>query len=170
MTMLNKAGRFNVRVLYASNYIGESGKGTVYVGLPFEVIDGPEQGQHITGYLYISDNALDRSIETLAECFGFNGDLNALYNGETSLEGYECSITTDMETYEGRERCKVQWINPLGSGGNGMKAASAEKFNSILSRLGGRAKAIAEAELKGMPARPQPTDAAAAGTDDNLPF
>lgn len=170
MPLLHKAGRFNVRVLHADNYIGESKTGTVYVGLPFEVIDGSQAGEHITGFLYISDNTLDRSIETLAECFGFNGDLNALYNGESTLEGFECSITTQLETFEGKERCKVQWINPLG-GGNGIKPIEPDKFTSILSRMGGRAKAVAEAKLKTMPTRPQPVaPVGATGTEDDLPF
>jgi len=173
MPLLNKAGRFDARVKHADQWIGESGTGTVYVGLPLEIIsDGECKGQHITGYLYINDNTLDRTIETLAECFGFDGDLEGLYQGTKSLEGYECSIVTEIETYNGEARCKVKWINPLG-GGNGIKPVEQDKFKSILSRLGGKAKAVAQNKLKDMGTRPQPVapapQGAATGTDD-LPF
>lgn len=176
MPLLDHAGNFKCRVLHADSWFGESGaKKTPYIGLPLEVDEGPDEGKHITHYMYLSDAAFDYSIEALAEAFGFDGDLNALANGEVSFEGERCSITTEMEEFEGKMSCKVKWLNHVDRvGGNGITPMDTNALSSLLSRYSGRAKAVAKNKLgaSGATVKPAtaPVAAAASAATDDLPF
>lgn len=153
MPLLNKAGRFKCVVKpCGESWIGEStGKGTLYIGLPLEVTEGEEAGKHITASLYLSEAAFDNTIERMAEVFGWDGDLDALMNGQFSFEGMECSIETEMEDWTNAEgvtskRCKVAWVNRVG-GGSFVKAASEDKIKNLMAK-NARSKALAAEKLK----------------------
>jgi glutamine amidotransferase-like uncharacterized protein len=172
MPLLNVAGRFKAIAQPASSYINESKTGTLSVAIPLKVSDGAQAGDEITAYLFISDNAVDRTAETLAEVFGYAGNFEDLYNGQCPFLGAECSITTEIEQYEGKPRCKVKWLNAAGSGGNGINKAEPDKFKALMSKFGRRAQAMAQNKLKEL--GKEPVTAPAAGVsvsgDDDLPF
>lgn len=90
-------------------------KQTPYIAIPIVVTgDDVDAGKRITWPGWLSDKAFDRTIETLVKCFGFDGDLNSLYAGKQSFAGKAVSFTTEIEEYQGKQRCKVKWINPAG--------------------------------------------------------
>ena len=166
MPLLNQAGQFKCVVRPTDHWIGEvnNENKTLYVGLPLEVIDGACAGHHITAYMYLTEAAHDRTVETLAEVFGFDGDFEALYANEKGFEGLECSIVTAIEEYDGKPRCKVQWVNRVG--GSGIRSADNDRVKNFISRFGQRSKALASNKLKDAPAPPLASKPA----QDDLPF
>lgn len=168
MPYLDAEGTFNCKVLPAQQYFLEAKTGTPYIGIPLEVIDGPHVGKHITAKLYLSDAAFDRSVAALADAFDFNGDIEALYNGDVSFEGKQCSIVTEIESYAGTDRCKVSFLNRLG-GGVSFKALPKEKFYALLQRTS-QAKEIAQAVSGRRNDKEDQTAAGAGKKEDDLPF
>jgi hypothetical protein len=160
MPLLDAAGTFDCKVLDAEQWIGQNANsGTMYVGLPLEVIsEGPHKGKHITHYGYLSEKAIDNTVAALSAAFGFDGDLGALHRGHYSFAEMLCSITTELQEYQGKQQCKVKWLNPYGSrGGNGITGADDQAVTDFLSKFGGRAKAIGAQTLKETGKAPMPS-------------
>lgn len=164
-----------------STFLGKSkNTQTGYVGVVFE----DDAGDTITAYLYTSDKAIGRTVETL-ELLGWdlqanNGDLSTLH--ETPLlHGRQSEIVVENETYEGKTRAKVKWINGPDGGGRaeGMPANEAQAFAAALRAkvYGSKAgkppaakvapKPAARAAVKAVPV--QTAEAEQQG-DDDIPF
>ena len=108
MPLLEIPGRYQATVTEAK--IGESAKGTAFIQLNFETDDN----NHISGWLYLSDAAIDRTFETLEEAFEFSGNFESI---ETELRGKACSIVCEEEDdQKGKPRMRVKWINKVGAG------------------------------------------------------
>jgi hypothetical protein len=119
---------------------------TPFLRLPLKITEGPQKGKICVYNAWLTEAAFDRTIQRLKQVFGFNGDLNALYEGKASFAGMPCNIEAETETYQGKARVKIAWLNPPGgSTGTGPKPMEANKLSSLLSKLGPRAKAIAKA-------------------------
>lgn len=162
---LSEAGSFEVTVQEpTAGWFGESGeKQTPYIRLPLLTDDG----KFIAWYGWLSERATDNTVARLAEAFGFDGDFNALYKGKTTLAGKRCNITTEMEEYNGKTRCKVAFLNP--SGGSAPKPMEEAKVLSLLAKVTPRAKAVAKATPKPTPQPPAPV-APTPPVDDDVPF
>jgi len=86
----------------------------------FEVINGPCAGQKITAFLYFGDtvsksgkSTAERSIESLRAC-GFTGDDIDKFSDQNP--DIEVQIVVEHETYQGKTRAKVAWINAASRG------------------------------------------------------
>lgn len=106
---------------------GENKTPTVMLTLSVDV--GGEL-EDIKAYLYLSEKAKERSIRTMWDTLGFNGkveDLAAGRNGGALEGGKEIQVEIGLESYNGKERHKVKWINPVGyiSGGKPLPKAEA---------------------------------------------
>ena len=184
---VDQAGRYTCVVKKPNNgWFGEAGeKQTPFLRIPCVVQGGPQAGREITYSAWLSDAAFDRSITTLSEAFGWDGNLVALEGGQFSFAGLQCEISAEAEAYNGETRVKAKWLNPVGGGG-GEKLA-AEKVSGLIARLGSKAKAIAKATgavaakpvapaavapAAGAPAAVAPAagDAIAAVEGDDIPF
>lgn len=176
-------GSFRCRVKAPGNgWFGEMGENkTPFIRIPLIVLDeGDQEGKEIVWFGWLTDAAFDRTIQTLVKAFpDWDGDMLALRDGTFTFADLECEIVTESETYKGKPRIKVVWLNPLGGGG-GDKAMESSKLDSLLGKLGRKAKAIAK-EAKGGAAgssRPAATTARTSGKtslppppdDDNLPY
>lgn len=97
-----------------SGWLGKSKeKQTPYIQVSFVIVDDVEEsGKEITWFGYLSDRAIERTVDTLVECFGFDGDLSALHAGTSSFEGKRARLTVEAEEYDGKKRYKVKWLNP----------------------------------------------------------
>ena len=104
MSKIETAGDHEVTVKTAE--FGESDKGTPFVQFSFE----NSAGDHIMGWLYLSEAAFASSVRTLRQAFGFDGNFETL---PAQTVGKVCSITTEFEEYDGKDRLKVKWINSL---------------------------------------------------------
>jgi hypothetical protein len=160
MPLLKTAGRFDATVRTCE--IDEPPGKDATVRLTLDTTEG-----EITTWLSLrtvrkegSDkSAFDISLKTLREAFGFDDDFPNL---AAQVQGKACSIVTEMETYEGKERCRVKWVNPV---------VVAPKV-STLSTLSALAKKTPRPA--GAPApKPQPKAAPAQNTpvaDEDVPF
>ncbi len=103
----------------------------------FEVLNGPQAGQKITAFLYFGENSVERTLESLRAC-GFTGDdIDKFVDQSPDIE---CQIVVEHETYEGKTRAKVRWINKAGGGAftfeKPLDAPSLRKYSAQLkSRL-----------------------------------
>lgn len=91
---------------------GQTGTGKEQVAVLIEL----ETGNRLTWYGYFTDAAAERAIESLI-IMGVT-DLESL----AGLGSTEFEAVVDEETYEGKTRDKVKFINRLGSGGVAMKS------------------------------------------------
>lgn len=126
-------GRHAVTVIAAE--VGESkNKGTPGVFFTFR----DAGGDTIEGTLWLSENAFERSVNTLRTAFGFDDNFDTIAG---QLIDKECSITVEMEDDDkGREWPRVKWINPARS------AASKPAAGGLLARLSAQAKRTAKPE------------------------
>lgn len=109
MPTIKVPGRYTAKVIDAS--LGESSteKRTPYVSLYCET----EEGAHIGAWLYLSDAAFERSLETLQKCFAFDGD----FENVRQVVGKTCSAVVEEEKDDkGKPQMRVKWINPVGGG------------------------------------------------------
>lgn len=159
MPLITNPGRYLSTVSTAE--FGESNNGTPFLRLDINTNDG----ESISGWLYLSEKALPNSVRTLRDAFGFDG------NFETVIEqvaGKPCSITCESEEYEGKERIRVKWINaprlskPIDNQGAFLKALSAKA-----ARIPKEAPKAGAAPVK-LP--PKPAAKPAPKADANSPF
>lgn len=131
MPLIKESGRYTATAKTVD--LGQSAeKGTPYVSILFET----EQGEDLTAFLYLSDAALERTVRTLREVFGFNDDFGTV---KEQVTGKQASIVVEAEEYEGKSRMKVKWINTVG-GGSGKPL---ENASTLLAQLSAKAKRIA---------------------------
>ena len=145
MPTIKAPGRYSAKVIDAS--LGESSteKRTPFVSLYLET----EEGAHIGAWLYLSEAAFNRSLETMQKCFAFDGD----FENVRALVGKPCSIVVEEENDDkGKPQMRVKWINPIGGGAKPAPEGLAAKLTQ-------RAKA--------MGATPAAKQAAPAGKSDN---
>lgn len=94
---------------------GSSSKGTAQVAVTYEVTDGPAAGNSITWIGFFTDGTTERTIESLQNSGWKGTDLTELdgLEGEKLFAalGNEVSLTIENETYEGKTRPRVRWVN-----------------------------------------------------------
>ena len=165
MPLIKESGRYTATAKTVD--LGQSAeKGTPYVSILFE----NEQGEDLTAFLYLSDAALERTVRTLREVFGFNDDFGTV---KEQVTGKQASIVVEAEEFEGKTRMKVKWVNAVG----GVSGKPLENAVSLLAQLSARAKRIPAAAptaartapVAARPARPAPAPKAAVPEDD-VPF
>lgn len=135
--MIEKTGTYQATVDEA--VIAESqANGTPSVKFKLTV---PDEG---TAYYdaWLTDRALDRTIENLIDVFGFDGDFANL----DQFKGKECQIKIQSEVWEGKTRYKVAYLNH--KDGGGIKAMDEAKANDLAARLTARAGAIVRKKEK----------------------
>lgn len=165
MPTIQNPDRYAVTVKSAE--FGETKNGTPYLALEFIT----EAADTITGWLYLSEKALANSVKTLRDAFGFDGDFETVID---QVGSKPCSITVELEEYEGKERLKVKWINgprtskPIDNQSAFLKALSAKaaRIPKEATRAGAApAKAPAKAAPAKASAKPAPKQ-----EDDSNPF
>lgn len=146
----------------------ESQKGTPGVAVEFVLVDG---GEDITWDGWLSDGAFDRTLESLRYC-GFKGENLEDLQG---LDANEVELVIEPETYEGKTKLKVQWVNRPGGIAARSKMAP-DKVKSFAAQMRDRIRALgAEPGVKrqaapkangGPPARQEPPPL----EDKDIPF
>jgi hypothetical protein len=157
MQLLKEPGRYPATI--AEAVLGQTDKGSPFLRLTFHAAEG-----QLDGYLYLSDKAIDRTCEVLKD-IGFQGDFDRL----DTLKGVAVSITCEIETYEGKERLKVKWVNPPSKPTAPPPAGLSKSLTARFRAIAGPAKPAPRA------AAPTPTPAPVsalpgAAIDDDVPF
>lgn len=93
-----------------------------------------DDGKFFIGHLWLTEKAAKRTMETLRNVFFFTGDsLNDLR--EPILSGRQCQITTEFEEYNGKSYEKISFFNPVGGGGQSLKAVDEMALASISAKF-----------------------------------
>lgn len=148
-----KAGRYNARVVSYGVPDVEEGK-TPAVALTFRFLEDG-QDRELTWYGYLSSKAVDMTMKALITA-GFRGDNMRALGEPEAFEDKEVSIVVEHETFEGKTRAKVKWINELG--GAGFKALAPEVVEAKFGALNGALRAARAEVGRTKTARPQSSD------------
>jgi hypothetical protein len=135
------------------------GPGTVNspftAAVSFEVLNGPCAGQKITSFLYFGEKSAERSLESLRAC-GFTGDDIDKFSDQTP--DIECQIVVEHETYQGKTRAKVKWVNAPYKGFTFEQPLDAPSLRKYSAQLKSKLKGIPV--VAGKKAERQPPTAA----------
>ncbi len=172
MKYLKTVGTFECKVVEPiGGWFQASEKtGSDYVKIPVEVTEGEHKGETAVAALYLTENALDYTTRRLAMVFKFDGNYPALAAGKVTFVDMPCQIETENETYDGKTRLKVKWLNPPGGSLPDVKPMDASKLSSLLKKIATKGKAVAKDELSKAPAAPAPKAPAAPEEGDDVPF
>lgn len=132
--------------------IGITSTGHEQVGVMFEVVDGERSGQRFAWYGHFTEKATDRTLDSLRHCGWVGNDITDLQG----LDANEVQIVLEEDTYEGKTRMKVAWVNRAGA------AIMKTQLDPNAARaFAARLKGIATAHRQQYGAQPAPTPRAA---------
>jgi hypothetical protein len=126
MSDIHPAGKFLARPQSGAQ-LGETKNGTPEVAVVFETAHGV-----LTGHLYLSEGAAERSLKSLRYCGWTSDDI-----GDLSSIGphAQVELVVEHETWEGKEYAKVEWVNKVGANlaplDAGKKAALSARLRGI---------------------------------------
>jgi hypothetical protein len=118
--------KYTARACGAASF-ATSSKGNQQIAVPMEVSQGEHAGETITWIAVFHETAdkngvtgAERIIQSL-QYMGWQGDdltelMEVSDEQVRELLPSEVEISCDLETYEGKTRLKVQWINQAGAG------------------------------------------------------
>jgi hypothetical protein len=90
--------------------LGETSTGKEQVAVEFIIMTPDADLRRVTWFGYFTDDTIDRTIESL-RIMGWTGnDLSDLQG----LDANEVELVVEDETYEGKTRAKVRWVNRPG--------------------------------------------------------
>ena len=157
---------------------GVTDNGKENVALTFVIIEGPAAGERCSAYLYFTEKTTERTLESLRYC-GWAGD------NVTDLTGIDTNpveLDVQEDTYEGKTRLKVAWINAL-RGPQVKNAMDDNAKKAFAARMKGAAMAVDKskaAKVDYTPAAVAPSagdydgggqhDGDPGPSDDDIPF
>lgn len=98
----------------------------------------------ITGYFYLEkrDGTINETaINQLKDALGWDGlDLRQLQAGD--WKDIPVQVVLDYETFEGKERLKLQWLNNIEGGAGPITQASAADLTALQNRTGAQLRAL----------------------------
>lgn len=165
MNWLNEVGTFRARAVGEPEWKESKEKGTPYIEVMCETSAG-----RIRWKGWLTPGGLPQTVKGL-RAMGWQGtNLEDL----STVGSKEFEIVTKSEPYNGKDYCKVQWVNdldgaPVQSSQGGMDEAKRKK---LARDLQGSIRALGPAPAPKPAARPAPAPAPSAftGTDDDMPF
>lgn len=111
-------------------------KKTENVVVTLEIQDGPDKGQKITWRGYLTEGTWERTVQSLRYMGWTGDDLANISALPTAVD-----IVIDHETYNGKTRAKVQWVNK--QGGTGIKSnLDTTSKTALAAKWKSRVKAI----------------------------
>lgn len=137
---------------HPNSFVHASPQGkTPSVNVLFDLIDGPNQGDQITAYLYLSDKTEQRTCESLLHCGWTGKDFKNLPGFGTK----DVYLVIEHDTYEGKTSAKVKWVN------SGTRTAGVKDEDRMQDReikgFAQRMEMLAKGALEGTP---KPAEAA----------
>lgn len=150
MAILNEAGRFKAIVLSHGTEAKESG--SVQFGFSVRIVEYLHEGQwvnddrglEITGYqnLILKDGNLNEiGLKCVRESMGWR-DANFDVLNNDSFVNMVVQIETSIETYNGKDRLSVKYLNPENFDGFKIKPMDAAGVNDLNVRFGPRLRAV----------------------------
>lgn len=152
--------------------LGETSKGDPQVVVEFQLLNEGYEQVKINWFGYFTEKSRERTIESLRTAGWTGDDLTDLSELATRDDIPQVELVIENETYEGKTRAKVQWVNQPGSvhGGKVLAPDKAKAFAAMMKAT------IAATDFrhglkKPAPARPSlppPGNSVKAG--DDIPF
>jgi hypothetical protein len=107
--------------------VGESEqKGTPFFELKFKIIGGPCDGWDISQRWYLSDAAVERSLQVLETCGWTGTRIDAFLDGKLhGVDSREVSLVIEHQEYEGKTNARVKWVNSTRQMSENMSKSSA---------------------------------------------
>lgn len=115
---------------------------------------------------WLSPKALDRTMETLTNVLGYNGDEtldeNGIFVGKNCFDWErEVNVVVELESYKneaGEDRTvpKIRWVNKVGSG-QAFKSMNTGEAKTMLQQVGFKAAFMAQ-QQKNKQTESKPTD------------
>jgi hypothetical protein len=136
--MINKPGYYSSTV---EDVILAESKSNGTPSLKFKLFVA-EVNDHAYFDAWLTDRALENTVNNLNEVFSFNGDFLDL----NQFKGKDCQIKIVTEEYEGKAVAKVAYLNPVG--GRKPAAMDEDKAKSLAERLNRRAAELARKNEK----------------------
>lgn len=154
------------------NGLVEIGKNkTEAVRLILAIVGGPHEGETIEWIGWLSDGAFENTLKRLQDAFRFSGNFAEIAEMPSLFGGQQCKITTEFETYEGKTRLKVKWLNSLEGGGGAAPVMEPAKAKTLAQKLTARANALAKAAgAKPAAAAPAAKPANTPEGEDEIPY
>lgn len=176
------------RAFAAASISPPSENGNRQIAIPMEVTQGDHAGETIT-WISVFHNTPDKNgrtgygqiIESL-QTMGWSGDeIAELVDIDDArvleLLPNEVAMVCEPDTFDGKTRLKIKWINRVGGGrfafkealsGNDLKQFSSQ-LKGTIRNMNGPKKAAGVASSNGTQRQPHP-NAPGAKRDDDLPF
>ncbi len=140
-------GRYKARAT-GEVVLGESAKkGTPFIELYFEILEGENKGGQVRWTGYFADGSKKRTVQSLMYCGWSGEDLGEFTDGELhGLDENEVEIVVALEEYEAtkedgtaetRTSPRVQWVNRVGGYLNVENAMSKDKAASFGDKMRG---------------------------------
>lgn len=127
---------------------------------------GAETYERINWVAWMSEKAMERSMKTLVETLGFNGDDSVdanglLVNPQALAYGKDVELVVEMELNpnDNKSYPRVKWVNEVG-GGSAFGSLAPESIKSDLGAIGFKAKFLA-AQAAAKAAKPNAANGAA---------
>ena len=106
-------GTYAARAVSAG--LGETRAGKPQIAVEFDTgVDG-----RITWFGYFTDKSQERTLQSLRYCGWDGSDLTDM----SGIDSNDVELVIEHETYEGKTRARVQWVNKIG--GIGLKSKMA---------------------------------------------
>ncbi len=170
-----REGQWRARGCQAA--LGAAKNGTKQIGVDLVILDGPNEGHHITWYGYFTDGTFERTLESLGYLGWEGSDISDL----RGIGKKEVMIVIEHEPdLNGELRARVKWINEIG--GVAMttkldpgeaKAFAAQLKGRVLALQQQKGKPAATQQQRMTPAQErgeQPGAAQPTNSSDDIPF
>jgi hypothetical protein len=154
--MLNEG---NYRGIPVRAALGVAGTGTEQIAVQFELVE--PQGQRITWFGFFTENATERTVESLRHCGWRGDDLSVFVEGAPLPEGFdqEVELVVEHNTYNGKTSARVAFVNS--GGGLAMKnALTQDQAGAFARRMKSKIAAFDRAAGRAAPANGQARPAA----------
>lgn len=159
----------------------KSKKGTFGFEVAFEFVEPSTGGPERLSWVgWLSQNAIEKSLETLVEVLGYNGSEVTDPNGvltDPNVLNFKKEVKLVVEMEEGRDAetgapngklyPRIKWVNNIG--GSMYQGVQVESIKNDLGAVGFKAAFLAARQNAGMSAGPRPNGAANPGVPNYAP-
>lgn len=155
-------GVYRARAVSAT--LGENSKGNEQVAIQFRFLAAELVGQTITWYGTFTDKSADISIKALRACGWQGNDLTELLG----IDANDVDLVVANETWEGKSRTKVKWVNPINALAMGTPLAQ-DKAKAFAARMKGTILAFDKSNGTPKKARPVTPPEPPPHSDSDMP-
>lgn len=130
----------------------KSSKGTMGIEVAFEFEEPTTNTQERMNWVgWLSEKALENTMDTLVNVLCFNGNDNVNQAGEFTDPNVfdfnkEVKLVVEMEEYDGKTRAKIKWVNNVG--GSGFQGITPEVIRGELAATGFKAAFLSATQGK----------------------